>query len=67
MHKQEFILENEIHKILWDFEIQTDQLIPARRRDLLLIKNKNKNKKERTCRLLDLAVPMDHWVKIKEG
>ena len=24
MHKPEFILENEIYKILWDFEIQTD-------------------------------------------
>ena len=26
MHKPEFVLENETHKVLWDFEIQTDDL-----------------------------------------
>ena len=25
MHNPEFVLENETHKLLWDFEIQTDQ------------------------------------------
>ena len=39
MHKPESILENEMHKILWDFEIQTAHLIPARRPDLVLISN----------------------------
>ena len=29
MHKQEFVLENERYKILWDFVIQTDHLISA--------------------------------------
>ena len=24
MHKPEFVPENEMHKILWDFEIQTN-------------------------------------------
>ena len=42
MHKPESVLENETHKILWDFEIKTDHLIPARRPDLVLI-----NRKER--------------------
>ena len=28
--KEESVPENEVHKILWDFEIQTDQPIPAR-------------------------------------
>ena len=37
MHKLESVLENETHKILWDFEIQTDYLIPAIRKDLVLI------------------------------
>ena len=41
----ESIWENEMLKILWDFEIQTDHLIPARRPDLGLI---NKKKKELT-------------------
>ena len=29
MHKAESILENEMHKILWDFEIKRDPPIPA--------------------------------------
>ena len=35
-------LENETHKVLWDFEIQTDRLISARRPDLV-IANEKKN------------------------
>ena len=42
-HKPESILENETHKLLWDFEIQTDHLILARRLDLVII---NKKKRE---------------------
>ena len=61
MHKPESVLENETHKILWDFEIQTDHLITARRPDLVLI-----NKKKRTCHIVDFAVPADHRVKLKE-
>ena len=40
MHKPESIMENETHKILWDFEIKTDHLILARRPDLLIISKK---------------------------
>ena len=40
IHKPESVLENGTHKILWDFEIQTDHLIPARKADLELIKKK---------------------------
>ena len=61
MHKPESVLENETHKILWDFEIQTDHLITARRPDLVLI-----NKKERICHLVDFSVPADHREKLKE-
>ena len=43
MHKVESILENEMHKILWDFEIETDPLILARRLDLVT-NNKKKRK-----------------------
>ena len=35
MHKPESFLENESHKVLWEFEIQIDPLISARRRDLM--------------------------------
>ena len=47
-------LKNETHKILWDFEIQTNPLISARRQDLIIIN------KKRTCRIVDFAVPADH-------
>ena len=40
IHKPESVLENETHKILSDFEIQTDHSILARRLDLVLIKKK---------------------------
>ena len=40
MRKLEFILENETHKILWDFKIQIDYQIPARIADLVLINKK---------------------------
>ncbi len=49
------------HKLLWDFNIQTDHLIPARRPDLIII-----NKKKRTCKIVDFAVPADHRIKVKE-
>ena len=36
------VSENETHKLLWDFEIQTDILISARQPDLTLIDKKKK-------------------------
>ena len=32
-YNPESVLENETHKILWDFVIETDHLISARRPD----------------------------------
>ena len=55
------IMENETHELLLDFEIHTDHLISARRPDFIII-----NKKERTWRIVDFAVPVDHWLKLKE-
>ena len=42
MYKSESVPENEIHKILWEFEIQMNHPIQARRPDLLLIYKKKK-------------------------
>ena len=36
-YKAESVLENETHKILWDFQTQTDHLIPTKRPDFALI------------------------------
>ena len=40
MHNPAPVLENETHKLLWDFDIQTDHLILARRPDLIIINKK---------------------------
>ena len=40
------VLENDTHKLLWDFDIQTDPLITARRPYLIIINKKQKKKKE---------------------
>ena len=45
MHKPESIRENDTYKILYDFEIETDHLIPARWPDHVLIRKKKKKKK----------------------
>ena len=52
----EFVQEEEkMLYIPWDFMIQADHSIHARRQKLVLIK-----KYKTTCRLEDFAVPADH-------
>ena len=46
------------NKFLWDFDIQMDHLISARRLDPIII-----YKKKRTCNIVDFAVPADQRVK----
>ena len=60
MHKPKSVLENETREIHWDFEIQTDHLIPARRSNLMII-----NKIKRTCCRVDFTAPADYGMKIK--
>ena len=61
MHNPAPVLENDTHKLLWDFNIQTDHLIPARRPDLIIIiKNEN-------LKIVDFAVPADHRINLKES
>ena len=43
MHNPKPVLENETHKLVWDFEIQTDRLIPARLPNLIIIDMKKEN------------------------
>ena len=38
---------------MWDFSIQTDHVIEARRPDLVVVD------KERSCKIIDFAVPGD--------
>ena len=61
MHKPAIDLENNTHKLLWDFDIHRDPLISVRRPDLIIIKQKKK-----ICKIVDFAVPADHRIKMKE-
>ena len=46
---------------MWDFSIQTDRVIEARRPDLVVL-----GKKERSCKIIDFAVPADSRIEEKE-
>ena len=61
MHNLASVLENDARKPLWDFNIQTDHLISARRPDLIII---NKN---RTCKIVNFDFPADQKIKFKES
>ena len=67
MHNPAPVLENDTHKLLWDFNIQRDHLIPARKPDLKIInKKKKKKKKERIHKIVAFSVPADHRINLKE-
>ena len=59
-HKPAGVLENDTHKLQWNFDVQTDHKISARRPDLKII-NKKRHRK-----IVDFAVPADHRIKLKE-
>ena len=59
--KPERVVESENSKILWDFTIQCDRKIEARRPDIVFI-----DKKEREVFIIDVAIPGDDRVKDKE-
>ena len=61
MHSPAPVLENDMHKLLCDFDIHTDYLISARRPDLIIIL-----KKKRICKIVDFAVPADHRIKLEK-
>ena len=52
MHNTAPVLENDTRKLLWDFDIQTDHLISARRPELIIINNKKKRKSAKLSTLL---------------
>ncbi len=53
MHNLAPVQEKDTHKLLMDFDIQTDRLILARKPDLIIIN------KKRTCKIVDFAVPVE--------
>ena len=65
MHNPAPVLENDTHKLLWDFDKETDHRISTRRPDLIILKKKKK-KKKKIRKIIDFAVPADHRIKLKE-
>ena len=55
MHNPASVLENEIHKLLWDFDMQTDYQILVRWLDLKIINKRNWTSK------------IDRRIKLKES
>ena len=65
MHNPESVLENETHKFLWDFEIQTDHQISGRRPDLIMI-NKKKKENLQNCGFCCLGGPQSEIKRIRK-
>ena len=60
-HVAEKVTETEDVKILWDFPVQNDHVIEARRPDIILVE-----KKKRSAVIIDIAVPGDTRIVSKE-
>ena len=60
-HTPADVVENESTTVLWDFSIHTDREIRANRPDIIV-----KDKTNKVCLLIDVAVPSDSNVSIKE-
>ena len=62
VHKLKAVFENETHKILWDFDIQTDHPILAKKAGLVLI-----HKEKRSCHQVDFIMLVDQRMNVKES
>ena len=60
-HVPEGVEESEEVKVLWDINIQCDNVIEARRPDIIV-----NDKKERKAIFIDIAIPADVKVGKKE-
>jgi len=60
-HKPLPVIDSPKVTILWDFPIRTDRTIQANRPDIVI-----KDKKEKTCLMIDMSVPTDNNVSAKE-
>ena len=55
------VQETDRTKVLWDFNIQCDHIIEVRRPDIAIVE-----KKEKVCKIIDIAIPGDSRVAEKE-
>ena len=59
-HHPPSVVESKHVTILWDFPINTDRTIKANRPDIVV-----KDRKEKTCLLIDMSIPTDKNVSLK--
>ena len=60
-HCPEGVVEDDDVKLIWDINIQCDNVIEARRLDLILV-----DKKAKSCVIIDVAIPGDCRIREKE-
>ena len=60
-YQPEVVIENECCKILWDFTVQTDHFITARKHDMIFI-----DKEQDKCQIIDFAISYDTRVDDRE-
>ena len=59
-HEPKTVTEKDSVTILWGIPIHTDRTIAANRPDIVL-----KNKKDKTCLLIDMTIPLDTNTSVK--
>ena len=67
MHNLASVPENDTHKLLLEFDIQTDHLISARNPGLIIINKKKKKKKKGKERELAKLWTLLSRIKVKES
>ena len=55
------MLEKEGFKVLWDFNVQCDRMVEARRPDIVFV-----NKQAKEAMIIDVAIPGDVRLKDKQ-
>ena len=60
-HCPEGVVEDDDVKLIWDINIQCDNVMEARRSDLILV-----DKKAKSCVIIDVAIPGDCRIRKKE-
>ena len=53
-HQPDAVIENDSCKIIWDFTVQKDHFITARRHGMIVI-----DKEHHECQIIDFALPYD--------
>ena len=48
------VIENDVIKVFWDFDIQTDKRVTISRPDIVIM-----DKKEKSLKLIDVSIPND--------